>query len=98
MENKYKLYVRTVAQKEIFDKELKGQLSDGAFENENTDERLWVCEVLVAAQGEKLGPNFTANQDVDFNDDLLIEVLSDRMISYARKVDPSYDMEKLILS
>ena len=96
MTTEYKLRVRTPTQKEIFEKELRSQLSDGCFENDDTDERLWNCEVLVAANGEKLGPNFSVSKRVDFNDDLLIEVVSDRMISYAKKVDPLYDMEKLI--
>ena len=88
------LYVRTPAQKAIFEQELQGQLSDGNWENDQTDSRLWDCEVVVS--NDQIGPSFKPKYPVNFNDDVILEVVSDRMIEYAQKVDPSYDMEKLV--
>ena len=89
------LYVRNAAQKVLFDEELKGQLSDGYWENDDTDKRLWDCEVVVAKPDERLGCNFHAKYPVDFADDEMMEWLGDHMIGYAKGVDPNYDEEKL---
>ena len=88
------LYVRTATQALIFEGELKGQLSDGNWENEKTDRRLWNCEVRVSAG--HTGCTFKAKYPVDFNDEDLIEVVGDRMLGYAKKADPDYNYEKLI--
>lgn len=88
------ILVRTPAQKEIFEHELQGQLSDGNWENEKTDSRLWYSEVFVSEK--QAGCSFSPKYPVNFNDDFMVEVLGERMIGYAKKVDPSYHMGKLI--
>ena len=90
------LYVRTKTQKEIFEKELQGQLSDGNWENDDTDKRLWGCVVKVAKKGESLGCNFNPCRPVDFCDDDMIEWIGDRMIGYAKKVRKVYTQDNLI--
>jgi hypothetical protein len=56
--SQYLLYVRTPAQKEIFENEIQGQLSDGIWENDDTDRRLWNCQVKVAENDSQLGCSF----------------------------------------
>jgi hypothetical protein len=90
------LYVRTKTQKAIFENELQGQLSDGRWENEDTDRRLWNCAVVVTKRGQKLGCTFRTMFPVNFCDDDLVEWLSDRMIGYALKVRKSYTRGNLI--
>lgn len=89
------LFVRNEAQVILMNKELKGQLSDGNWENEKTDSRLWYCEVKVAHSGDKLGCNWKVKHSVDFDDDFLLEVLSDRMLEYVRMTYPKYDLGKM---
>jgi hypothetical protein len=90
------LYVRTPVQKEIFEKELQGQLSDGYWENVKTDERLWFCDVRVAKKDEKVGCTFKARYFVDFSDSDMIDVVGDSMVDYAKKISSSYNETKLI--
>ena len=94
-----KLYVRNQEQKIIFDKELKGQLSDGIWENEKTDERLWNVEVIVVNENEdfELGCNFSPKYYVDFCHNDLVLWLSDRIVEYVRDVDPNYCADDLII-
>jgi hypothetical protein len=92
----YKLYVRNEAQKIIFDKELKGQLSDGIWENETTDERLWNCEVIVANLGERLGCSFSPRYPVDFCDESMTDLLADRVVEYVRCAGMEYYEDMLV--
>ena len=93
-----KLYVRNKAQKVLFEKEISGQLSDGNWENEKTDQRLWNCEVIVVNENEEqeLGTNFAVRYYADFATEDL-DFLWDRMIEYVRPIDPDYDVDQLII-
>lgn len=88
-----KLFVRTPAQKEVFEKELQGQISDGFWENQNTDKRLWDCEVIVAVGDMALGCNFKPIFPIDFLD---LNYVLDRAVEIGKTVDPDYNMEKLL--
>jgi len=91
-----KLYVRNRAQKVLFEKEISGQLSDGNWENEKTDRRLWNCEVIIADEEQELGANWTVRYYADFATGDL-DFLWDRMIEYVRPIDPDYDVDQLII-
>ena len=87
------LIVRTPAQKEIFRQELQGQLSDGHWENENTDERLWDCEVIISDGYQNLGCNFVPIYPIDFEE---LEYVLDRAVEIGKTVDPDYSMDMLM--
>jgi hypothetical protein len=90
------LYVRTKTQKAIFENELQGQLSDGNWENTNTDSRLWDCDVRVTNDKSKLGCNFAVRHPVNFADEDMIGWIGDRMVKYGSAVNPSYNEKKLV--
>ena len=90
-----KLYVRNKAQKILF-KRMQGQLSDGYWENEKTDQRLWNCEVIVADEEQELGANWAVRYYADFATEDL-DFLWDRMIEYVRPIDTDYDVDQLII-
>ena len=91
------LFVRTPAQREIFMHEIRGQISDGIWENEKTDKRLWNCEVYTAMDGEKLGCNFKVKYPIDLCHEFFFDFLAERTINYAKKVNPDYNIDMLIV-
>lgn len=97
MEKSPTLVVRNSAQKIIYDKELSGQISDGHWENEDTDERLWGCNVEVYNPiiHNGLGCNFVPSCDLDFNDPDLHWLFDDRTLEYVQEVIPDYTVERL---
>lgn len=97
MTKQYKLVVQTQEQKIIYDEELSGQISDGHWENENTDERLWNVEVEVfdPKVHKKLGCNFKPKYPLDFNDYDLHWLLDSRTLKYVQEVYPDYTVDDL---
>ena len=78
---------RTPTQVAIFECELKGQISDGMWENtSNTDSRAWcMAEVGVASTPAEVGRNFNPRKDnFNFARKDLLEVVGERMKNYAR--------------
>lgn len=76
---------RTAAQAALFECELKGQISDGKWENTpNTGWEQW-CRVEVLV-GENVGRSMAHVTKDNFNlaDRDLLEIVGDRMLGYAR--------------
>jgi hypothetical protein len=90
------LFVRSFAQKIIFERELQGQLSDGIWENEDTDVRLWNCEVRVASESDLLGCNFKTKYPVDLCDDAMTDFLADRAMGYVLAFIPEYTFSEYV--
>ena len=94
-----KLVVESVTQQAIFEMELKGQLSDGHWENaspRNHWEPWSDAEVVVAQNGEALGREFYARRDrYDYNSKKLREVVSGRMIAYARLARAGFTLAEI---
>lgn len=86
------VYLRTRTQFLLFTEEIQGQLSDGYWENEDTDRRLWDCEVFMSP----LFPEVIGNPKfpVDFTD-LLDAGITERMLEICRKVKPDYNVTDL---
>lgn len=97
MTKEYKLVVLTPEQKIIYEKELSGQISDGHWENEDTDERLWnvTVEVFDPSKHNKLGCNFKPKFPLDFNDPDLYWLLDSRTLEYVQEEFPGYTVEDL---
>lgn len=78
-----KIKVANLAQLILLECELKGQISDGKWENARPYEH-WRppcrAEVTVAEPGEKVGINFTS-KPYNFVDKELLEIVGDRMIN-----------------
>lgn len=74
------IYFRTAPQKVLYDKEIRGQISDGHWENEDTDHRLWYCITIV--RPKKVGISWKPECNLDFNDDDLVDNLGERMREY----------------
>lgn len=76
-----------IMQVTLYECEIKGQLSDGHWENTEPDSH-WepMCEAKakVVGLGEKLGCNFEPEIEYDFTE--LTEYLCDRMIRYVKTV------------
>jgi hypothetical protein len=79
------LTVRTATQAALFECELKGQLSDGAWENTAPHDH-WECwSDATVVVGSNVGRNFWARKsNYNFARKDLLEVVSERMIGYAR--------------
>jgi len=86
------LFVRTPAQKAIVEQELQGQISDGFWENDSTDSRLWDCDVVVS-DVEWTGCNFTPLYPIDFAE---LEYVLERAVEIGKTVDPDYNMDMLM--
>ena len=75
------LTLRTLEQKVLFEHELKGQISDGYWENTRPYNH-WIlpcrCEVII---GKDVGRNFdTSKTNYNFSSSELIECVGERMI------------------
>lgn len=80
------LYVETTAQKVLLDLELKGQISDGNWENATPHGHFkpW-CNAEVVVSSEKIGRDFYAQKDnYNFACSDLLECVGDRMLQYVR--------------
>ena len=71
---------RNRAQQVLYDQEIRGQISDGHWENEDTDTRLWYC--LSKVNSKAVGSNWKPEPKLDFADEDLIARLGGRMINY----------------
>lgn len=97
------LYVRNEAQKVLFEKELTGQISDGAWENASPHDhwQVWSdCEVrLGTGTPMVVGRTFYARKDnYGFTRSDLLEIIGDRMVEMVRALGgcwESYDMDDL---
>ena len=92
-----KIVVRNAAQKIIYDKELSGQISDGHWEELDTDQRLWGCnvEVFDPLVHKSVGINFTPKCSLDFNAPDLHWLLETRTLGYVQAEFPAYTIEEL---
>jgi len=93
------LRVRNIAQKVLWEQELSGQISDGHWENStpNSHWKPW-CSAQVVVDPEHVGRDFWAQREsYNFSDKRLLDVVSDRMLEYVRRLtgDASYDMKQL---
>jgi hypothetical protein len=91
------LAVRNQVQAALFEKELKGQLSDGMWENSSPREhwKPW-CSAEVIVDPENVGRDFYADKDnYNFNSTFLLECVRDRMLALAQEVDPDLTMADL---
>lgn len=79
------LNVRNMQQLAVFELELKGQISDGMWENTpNTDWETW-CKVEATVATGELGRNFPTYRDnFNLNSSFLLECVGSRMLMYAR--------------
>jgi len=94
------IFFATAAQVAIFEHELKGQISDGAWENfRGSDYQIWCranCLVAEVDAGERVGRRFRVNYDrFNFNRKDLVEIVGDRMLAYARLARAGYDPETI---
>lgn len=80
------LRVRTQAQKIMLEKELKGQISDGHWENTaNTGWQQWT-DAQVIVDPDNVGRNFWAQKDnFQLNSSALLSIVGDRMTEQVRK-------------
>lgn len=71
----------------LFECELKGQISDGNWENARPDDH-WktpcAAECRVATADENFGPNFIPKRTYNFSDPDLLAIVGDRMIAYVK--------------
>jgi hypothetical protein len=89
-----KIYFRNVIQAELFKRELQGQISDGHWEDNITDTRLWYCDVRVV-EG-KVGIDFEPKHPLEFTD-IIGEGLDEELLAIARETDPNYTIGILYL-
>lgn len=89
-------YVQNEQQAQLF-RILQGQLSDGYWENESTDHRLWDCNVLVSTNGF-FGVNFSKpvkQYKVDFEDMADGDFMQNHLMEEMHEKFPSYSLEYL---
>lgn len=80
------LRVRNIAQKVLMDEELKGQISDGAWENLNVTDhwQVW-CDAEVVVDPANVGRDFWAKYDhYNFTNKELLEIVGQRMVESVR--------------
>lgn len=92
------LRVRNEAQAILFEEELKGQLSDGMWEN-TTPHDHWIvwCDAEVVVDPLNVGRNFWARKtSYRLDHPMLLEVVGDRMIGEViRRTNKPYDLAHL---
>lgn len=88
---------RNKVQVALYECELKGQISDGNWENSapfNHWEDPCAAVAVVGKPGEKLGPvNFWPRRNYGFGSPFLLECVGDRMLFYARAVQVFPELE-----
>lgn len=90
------LTLRTVTQAALFEKELKGQISDGHWGNTRPLDhwKVW-CNIDVVV-GENVGRDFWARKDnYNFTDKALLECVGGRMLVIARLAHAGIPMEDI---
>lgn len=91
------LAVRNEAQRILFEEELKGQLSDGRWENSSPRDH-WVpwCDATVVVDPENVGRDFWVQRDgYNFGEKALLEIIGDRMLGYVQAVQPDYTWNQM---
>lgn len=89
--------VRNIRQLALFESELKGQLSDGNWENSRPYDH-WeqpCSSEVVVGEGPKYGPNFYPKRSYNFANRDLVEVVGDRMIRAVRFALLGYPMQEI---
>lgn len=92
------LNVRNRAQQLLFEGELKGQLSDGRWENSRPDNHWepW-CNATVVVNVENVGRNFYARRDgYCFTEKALLEIIGDRMLELVQAEIPGYTEKDML--
>lgn len=101
---------RTRTQKALFDLELLGQISDGRWENSLPSNHWQVFNRVITKVGSPLGKvGVYPKRSYNFADKMLVDVVGDRMLTYAKAaiafpkmdindlqyVDNLYDVQKI---
>lgn len=83
---KHTITFETLSQAAIFELEMKGQISDGMWENTpGSSWRTWCdAEVRVSDNEDELGRDFYVSRNLGFGSKTLFEIVGDRMTHYAR--------------
>lgn len=76
----------SITQAAIFELELKGQISDGHWENDSgSNYRTWCdAQVMVSRNEDHLGRNFYVSKNLGFSSKSLFDIVGDRMCHYGR--------------
>lgn len=76
----------TITQAAIFELELKGQISDGKWENDASSNYETWCDADVEVSGNEddLGRNFYVSKNLGFSSKSLFDIVGDRMCHYGR--------------
>lgn len=76
----------TIEQAAIFELELKGQISDGHWENDaSSNYETWCeAEVKVSSDEDDLGRDFHVSKNLGFGSKALFDIVGDRMCHYGR--------------
>ncbi len=76
----------TITQAAVFELELKGQISDGKWENDPSSNYETWCDakVLVSDNEDDLGRDFYVSKNLGFSSKELFEIVGDRMQHYGR--------------
>jgi hypothetical protein len=83
-------------QKDLWEEELTGQISDGMWENsKDTGWQFWCAVHQVVGNETKITGWAPDDTKYNFSFTLLIPIVGDRMIAIGRQYDPLYDEKKL---
>jgi hypothetical protein len=76
----------TITQAAIFELEMKGQISDGKWENDaGSNWPIWCdAKVKISDDEDDLGRDFRVSKNLGFGSKSLFEIVGDRMTHYAR--------------
>jgi hypothetical protein len=81
--NKKQIKFATKTQALLFELELKGQISDGYWENSKPyDHYRVICEAEVVVDPDQIGLNFYTSRSYNFANATLVECVGDRMQLY----------------
>lgn len=93
------LNVRNEQQRILLEEELKGQISDGMWENARPDSH-WIvwCDATVVVDPENVGRDFYARKDnYNLTAPLLLEIVGDRMVEAVQAGGfPDYDRKQMV--
>lgn len=85
---------RNATQKVLWNHEISGQLSDGMWENNNVNEKIWSAEAHVGTPGVNFHTN-GMRANFNFCNEQLLDVVGDRMLMFAKASKITKD-EKII--
>lgn len=85
--NGYTFYVANRSQAAIFEMEMKGQMSDGYWEN-SSPQGHWKtpCTAKTVVRPDSVGRNFETRRQYNFGSRSLFDCVGDRMIRYGQAV------------